>query len=216
MISNVRKANSNEANWNVSQNHFDPSYKNVTLPSSPGLTNLNKNLAIRSGYNNKSTNIKPDSYVRINTSSRTPFYSNMWLNNAHTKKVRLSGLKPENILDRYNYEQRLLTELRIKDIYDTTQAKLAAAEAEAKLRQQENIYKSLQNTYRKNAEKARNAEKRAINAIKTLNLKRKEAKKTMYSTQPKKSFFSFIGGSGKNTRKNRKNNKSRSRKQRRN
>ena len=215
MISNVRKANSNEANWNVSQNHFDPSYTNVTL-SSPGLTNLNKNLAIRSGYNNKSTNIKPDSYVRINTSSRTPFYSNMWLNNAHTKKVRLSGLKPENILDRYNYEKRLLTELHVKDIYNTTQAKLAAAKAEANLRQQENIYKSLQNTYKKNAEKARNAEKRAINAIKTLNLKRKEVKKTIYSTQPKKSFFSFIGGSGKNTRKNRKNNKSHSRKQRRN
>jgi len=56
----------------------------------------------------KGKNVKPSSYIMINPDQEKPFFSNLWLNNSHTVPARISGMTPENIINRYDAEHKAI------------------------------------------------------------------------------------------------------------
>ena len=178
--------------------NMSPNYATATtLEGRPEVDPINKNLATRSSIY-KGNNVKPNPYIMFNPDSSNPFYANMWLNDAHKDAARLSGVKPENIVDRYKYQRRIGSQYAAAAVYNARQAELQRAAANA-------------------AKKKANEEEALLKGAKYLEAKAnyelldKAAKQARMIKQTakanaglKKPFWKFWGGSGKNrTRRHR-------------
>jgi hypothetical protein len=182
--------------------NMSPNYATVTtLEGRPEVDPLNINLASRSSIY-KGKNVKPSPYVMFNPESKNPFYANMWLNDEHKNAARLSGVKPENIVNRYKYQRKIAPQYAAATAYNLRQAELKYAAATAaikKAQEEESIRKGAKYLDAK-AEQARlnNAARNAAEAARQARNLKRTAKA---NAGLKKPFWKFWGGSTRRHRR---------------
>jgi hypothetical protein len=128
----------------------------------------------------KGKNVKPSPYIMINPDQNMPFSSNLWLNNAHKVSGRISGVTPENIVERYTTEHAAIQE-----------------EIQAKESQLQDL-RSLQ-------QRKENALRQAQEELKIAKTAKRNFK--VDAGIQKKPFWKFWGGKRRKTRKSRKSRK---------
>jgi hypothetical protein len=179
-------------------------------------TNMNRNLSRRSQLL-RGKEFKPNPHVMLDPTYEKPFYSNMWLNDAHTQPARIFGKVPENILNRYKYERGFGKQLATRSAYNSRQRQHFLSGINAKIRKADEeraIIKADKYLTAKLQQQALEEQQRKItrNLAAARNLKR--TLKSNYRAadavlKPKKWYEFWKGGRSRKNRKSRNSRKSR-------